>query len=58
MQEKEDGLRRGQEGLAKDKDRWNREREMAVEDQNHVLTTALRRAEAERLGLGLDNPTT
>lgn len=48
MQEKEDALRRGQEGLAKAKDRWEREREMAAEDQNHVLTTALRRAEAER----------
>lgn len=52
MQEKEDGLRREQEGLAKAKDRWEREREMAVEDQNHVLTTALRKAEAERSGLG------
>lgn len=60
MQEKEDGLRREQEGLAKAKDRWEREREMAIEDQNHLLTTALRKAEAERsgLGLGLDDLTT
>ncbi len=47
-QEREEGLRREQDNLSRAKDRLERERAKAVQDQNVELRAALRRAEAAR----------
>ena len=52
LQEKEEGLRREQDSLGRAKDRLERERSKAVQDQNLELRAALRRAEAERYAFG------
>lgn len=48
FQEKEACLKREQDDLSRAKDRWQRERSKAADDNNQDLRTALRRAEAAR----------